>query len=186
MKQKPLDPLRLDVAALAQRAEQLSGEWPLAALERLAGSAVHESPDFAASVVHWQLTGEARPVKGGAAEIWMHVAASAELPLTCQRCLGPVMTEVAVDRWLRFVADESQAAALDAELEDDVLELVRDLDARELIEDELLLELPLVPAHEDDCPEPLPVPEDGLEEAQGDPDPAEHPFAALARLKKPG
>ena len=185
MKLKPLDPLRLDVAALAQRAEQLSGHWPLSDLERLADSALRDAPDFATAQVHWQLTGQARPVKGGAAEIWMHLSAQVALPLACQRCLGPVLTEVTVDRWLRFVADETQAAALDAELDDDVLALVRDLDARELIEDELLLELPLVPAHEEDCPHPLPVPEDDLGEAE-EAEPAEHPFAALAKLKRPG
>ncbi|WP_198301579.1 YceD family protein [Vitreoscilla filiformis] len=184
MKHKPLDPRRLDVAALAQRAEQLSGEWPLADLERLADAAVTSAPTFASSVVRWQVTGDARPVKGGAAEIWMHIAAEVTLPLCCQLCLGPVATEVTVDRWLRFVADETQAAALDADSEDDVLALSRELDVRELIEDELLLELPLVPTHEDECPEPLPRPADDLDETN-DETPAANPFAALAALRKP-
>ncbi|NDY91619.1 YceD family protein [Ideonella livida] len=185
MKSKPLDPRRLDVAALAQRGEQLAGEWPLASLERLAEAAVRESPAFDGAQVRWRLTGEARPVKGGAAEIWMYLHAQVELPLCCQRCLGPVQTVLEVERPLRFVADESRAAALDAELEEDVLELVRDLDALELVEDELLLELPLVPAHEDDCPDPLPRPVDDLDEvSEPAQEPAEHPFAALARLKK--
>lgn len=91
------------------------------------------------------------------------------------------MTEaVAIDRWLRFVEDESQAAELDVDSDDDVLALPRHLDARELIEDELLLALPIVPKH-DACPEPLPL-EAPEEEIVKDDRP--NPFAALAALKR--
>ncbi len=56
-----------------------------------------------------------------------------------------------------FVAGgEEAAAALDAESDDDVLALESSLDLHALVEDELLLALPLVPRH-DECPEPLPV-----------------------------
>ncbi|MFZ2989514.1 YceD family protein, partial [Ideonella sp.] len=99
--------------------------------------------------------------------------------LCCQRCLGPVGTEMALDRWVRFVSDEESAAALDAESEDDVLALERWMDLRELIEDELLLALPLVPRHQV-CPAPLPLPSDAdVEES-----PAPNPFAVLAKLKR--
>ena len=61
-----------------------------------------------------------------------------------------------VDRRLFFVAGEDAAAALDTESDDDVLALEPFLDLRGLVEDELLLALPLVPRHEV-CPEPLPI-----------------------------
>ena len=48
---------------------------------------------------------------------------------------------------------------------------------RELIEDELLLAMPIVPRHEV-CPEPLVATVDELPD-----DPAPNPFAALAALK---
>jgi uncharacterized protein len=97
--------------------------------------------------------------------------------------LGPVQTLVEVDTWLRFVSDEAQAAALDAELEEDVLALEREQDALELVEDELLLALPLVPRHEE-CPQPLPLPAEDLDD-EADAAPAKpNPFAALAQLKK--
>jgi uncharacterized protein len=185
MKVKPLDPRRLDVAELAQRAEQISGQWPLALLERLSDFAVAESPATASAQVSWQLTGQARPITGGAAEIWLHMQAQISLPLCCQRCLGPVQTRVEVDTWLRFVGDEAQAAALDAELEEDVLALEREQDALELVEDELLLALPLVPRH-DECPQPLPMPADDLDDEADEADALAkpNPFAALAQLKK--
>jgi uncharacterized protein len=93
-----------------------------------------------------------------------------------------VREHLALDRWLRFVEDEAQAAELDAELDDDVLALPRWLDLVELIEDELLLALPLVPRHAV-CPVPLPM---ALEAETAPAEEAPHPFAALAALKRPG
>jgi uncharacterized protein len=61
-----------------------------------------------------------------------------------------------------------------------VLALSKNLDLRELIEDELLLALPLVPRHED-CPQPLRV----GHAPDPEPDARPNPFAALGALKKP-
>ena len=83
-------------------------------------------------------------------------------------CIG-----IARDR----VDDQQQPNTDDSE--DDVLALTRALDLRELVEDELLLALPIVPRHEV-CPEPLPQPADDAAPAE----PAPHPFAALAALKR--
>jgi uncharacterized protein len=98
--------------------------------------------------------------------------------LQCQRCLQPVDVPLEVDRAFRFVRGEDAAAALDAEADDDVLELTRGFDLRDLVEDELLLALPLVPRHRD-CTVPRPAPDDAP------PTTAEaHPFAVLAALKR--
>lgn len=83
---------------------------------------------------------------------------------------------VTVERSFVFAADEIRAKELDDETEDDVLVLASRLDLAELIEDELILSLPLVPRH-DRCSGPLP--EDATEPAE----PVPHPFAALAALK---
>ena len=108
----------------------------------------------------------------------MHLFARAAITRECQRCLQPVALDLTVDRWFRFVADEATAAALDADSEDDVLVLSRHFDLAELIEDELLLALPLVPKHEP-CPQaPTAIVDDA------DVDVAPHPFAALAALKQ--
>lgn len=178
MNAKPVDVLRLDVAQLAAEGAELAGQWPLAELTRLAD--MHMAGDGPAAEVQWQVQGELRPVTGGVAEVWLHLQARAELDLCCQRCLGPVHETVTIAKPLRFVADEAQAAALDAELEDDVLALERTLDLRELVEDELLLALPLVPRH-GECPQPLPMPADDVET-----DEKVSPFAALAQLKTRG
>lgn len=179
MKSRDFDPLRLDVAAFARDGASIDGEWALSALPRLADSVLPE-PDAGAAPVAWSLHGEMRKVAGRGELAWVHASARTHVKLECQRCLKPVTEALEAERSFLFVQGEDAAAELDADSEDDVLALTRALDARELIEDELLLSLPIVPRH-DVCPDPLPVAADDLPEAE-----APHPFAALAALKKGG
>lgn len=183
MKPRAFVPEKLDLALFAREGASLSGEWPAASLQRLAESGAAESPAIGWPPLRWQIQGEIRQPKGGKPQVWLHLGCEARVALTCQRCLKPVTEALTVDRWIRFVESEAEAEALDVDSDDDVLALPRHLDARELIEDELLLALPLVPRHEA-CPEPLPHAEDDED------DPAEperpNPFAALAALKKAG
>jgi uncharacterized protein len=180
MRIRHYDPLHLDVESFARDGACLDGVWPLIELERLSACAAPEEPVQPEQLVHWQLRGELRNVRGNDAEIWLVLHAQTELSMTCQRCLKPVRFPVGVVQNLRFVQGEEAAAALDAESEDDVLALSRSLDARALLEDELLLALPLIPKHER-CPEPLHA-------AESDP-PGEtkpNPFAVLAGWKGAG
>lgn len=173
------DPRKLDVRAFAEAGAELGGETPLAALPRLAEGSL---PGDAPAPARWRARGEQRPVTGGAPETWLHLQAEAQVPLECQRCLQPVSESLAVDRWFRFAASEDEAARLDEESEDDVLVASARFDLLELVEDELILALPLVPRHEI-CPQPLPL---GAPEAAAEPaaDERPNPFAALAALKK--
>ncbi len=166
------DPRRVDIAAACADALLLSGQWPLDALDRLAEGGAADAP------VAWAARFELRPVPGGPSERWLGLQASARVRRECQRCLQPVNLLLTVDRRLRFADDEATAAALDADSEDDVLVASRQFDLQALVEDELLLTMPLVPMHET-CPDPLLRPDaDEPAEAQA------HPFAALAALKR--
>jgi uncharacterized protein len=178
MTAREFDPCRLDVEVFSNEAGDLAGRWPLRLFGRLAES--FASPPADDDQVSWSVRGERRVLRGGVPQAWLHLRASACLSLECQRCLKPVAVQIEVARDFLFVHGEEAAAQLDAETDDDVLAMPRVLDLRELVEDELLLEMPLVPRHES-CPEPLPVPVD--DEA---PDEAPNPFAALAVLKRPG
>ncbi len=185
----------------------LSGTWPGASLSRLAElqTAPHDSE---LPAVAWQAQGERRVVPVGEPELWLTLQAQAPVWLTCQRCLQPMSAPLSLDRRLRFVQGEAQAEALDADSDDDVLALSRWMSLRELVEDELLLGLPLVPRH-GVCPQPLPVPvrleaDSDTDADEGDgalvggvsaqqPPPAvddlpakPNPFAVLAALKKGG
>jgi uncharacterized protein len=179
MTQRPHDPRRLDVAAFAAEGASLQGSWPLAVMPRLLESVDAPSEAQRATDVSWRAAGEQAPPRGRAPRLWLHLAASAEVTMTCQRCLGPVAVPLAVDRRIGFVESEAQAAVLDAESEDDVLALQPFLDLQALVEDELLLTLPLVPRHADCMP-----PGGDRNEATAADMSVEHPFAALQALRR--
>lgn len=183
-------PTAIDLRACAQKAETLSGQAPLAAFERraegLPGLAAELAPVRWSARPEWrEPLGELTPEAGrGVApqpQLWLHLQASAEVPQVCQRCLSPYAQPVEVDRWFRFVASEAAALAEDEDCEEDLLVLEPRFDLAALVEDELLLDLPLVPMHEQ-CPEPVRMSAGELPEAAV---PAEkpNPFAALAALK---
>jgi uncharacterized protein len=174
---------RLDVKGFAQEAAKLGGEEPLRSLPRLLAETQGRGSDTS---VKWSATGELRNPAHVNPEIWLHLRADAVLALTCQRCLTEVHVPVEVDRRFRFAADEDAAAAQDEEAEEDVLALSRSFDLLGLIEDEMLMELPLAPRHEA-CPVhlPLAVADEDFEAAAAD---RENPFALLGSIKgrKPG
>lgn len=178
------DPRRLDVAAFAQAEGRLGGEWPLAAMTRLLQDTLPLSADGPATTVTWSARGARKAVTGGDPEIRLLLRAHTALQMSCQRCLQPVTVELDVQPRLRFVRDEQQAERLDEDSDDeDVLALTATLDLQSLIEDELILALPLVPRH-DRCPQPLPMSagEDEIAAA----DEGEHAFAGLAALLREG
>lgn len=169
---------QLDIKTFAQAGASLSGQDPLQDYPRLVAE-LKGSP--AGLNVNWSARGEARAQAGATEQLWLHLRAQASLPLTCQRCLEAVTVTVEVDRPFHFVADEATAADLDDESEEDVLVLDRAFDLPALIEDELLMALPLVPRHEQ-CPsEPKLAVVDPDFEAESEA--KAHPFAALARLR---
>jgi uncharacterized protein len=177
MNPRPVDPRALNVRAFCGEAAALSGEWPLAALSRLT-EGLFSAPEAGASV-GWSIEGSLRPVAGGEPEVWLHLKAQAKVALQCQRCLQQMQQALSVDRRFLFVRSEEEAERLDESSEDDVMVLSPRLDLQELLEDELILALPLVPKHEGTCPQPLPLPANPPEEGSEAP----HPFAALAALR---
>ena len=170
------NPRAIDLSAFCRRGLSISGAWPLSTLTRLAvafSAATDGEARFSAS-------GSLRAVTGGAAETWLDLEVQAMVPLQCQRCLQTLAEPLQVQRQIRFVPTEEEAERLDEESEDDVLLLPHRLDLQELLEDELILALPLVPRHTV-CPEPLVAATEA--EAHDEEVPA-HPFAALAALRK--
>lgn len=168
--------------AFAEVGVPLTETIPLQNLERLAHESIGIQPGF---MVNWRASAELRAGSIGKMDIWLHLTADTRLPLTCQRCMGAVQTFLQIDQWYRFVATEEIAMIEDDASEEDLLVLAPQFDLLAVLEDELLMALPLVPMH-DECPE-LPafsagvIDEPGGDgEAQGKP----NPFAALAQLKK--
>jgi uncharacterized protein len=179
----------LDIAAFCRDGAELKGQSALASMPRLV---LGLSAVPADALADWRAQGALKAVMGGAAEMWLHLQGEAKVLLQCQRCLQDMSEPVTVDRRIRFVRSESEATRLDEESEDDVLALVPRLDLHSLLEDELILGLPLVPMHAT-CPQPLqPVGADSPSAGAQGPlaEETPHPFAALAALRtklpKPG
>jgi len=177
---KPFNARHLDVKSFAQEGGTQTGQEPLRSYPRLLAETQGRGAEMP---VAWSATGEIRNPLHVEPQIWLLVKARAKLSLTCQRCLLPVEMPVSVDRSFRFVSDEDTAAAQDDGSEEDVLALSRSFDLMELVEDELLMELPLAPHHETCPPVHVAVADEGFEGSSAR---HENPFAVLGRLKAPG
>jgi uncharacterized protein len=172
----------VDIERLADAGERVDFDTPLDVFPRLAGELADAT---GRAVGHVAVTRERRqPVAV--------VSVQAVLPLVCQRCLRPVIIEVRSDARVALVADLDAADRLDSSVEPVVVEDGR-VALRDLVEEELLLAVPLVPRHEDESQcGPAAV----AETAAGTPsagDPVEaispdtqKPFAGLGELLKRG
>jgi uncharacterized protein len=169
---------RLNVPVFASEGESLVGATLLQNMERLAQESSGLQPD---STINWQARAELRPGAGTDEDIWLHLTASTRLPLTCQRCMTTVDSPIEVDQWYRFVATEEIAMAEDDESEEDLLVMEPHFDLLAVLEDELIMALPVVPMHEV-CPITPPMQTGDIEAAESVEKP--NPFAVLAQLKK--
>jgi uncharacterized protein len=79
----------------------------------------------------------------------LQVSISGEVGLTCQRCLGSMPYAVEVERTLYLARNEAELERLDAMPDSDAIQAGERLSLVELVEDEVLLSLPLAPMHAD-------------------------------------
>lgn len=105
----------------------------------------------------------------------IHGRVEARVTLTCERCLEPMEVALVANPALGLVRSDSEEAELPERL-DPCLLPGEELDLFDLVEDELLLALPIVARHQEECRPLLP-----LEPAAADA--AENPFRVLERLK---
>jgi uncharacterized protein len=110
----------------------------------------------------------------------LHLRVTGRLDLWCQRCLAEVEFECVIDNHLLLMppgAPESEWPEDELESDDyDAIPASRELSVQSLVEDEVLLALPIVPRHAD-C-----LPPEVLETKVRLSEPS--PFAVLAGLKK--
>lgn len=108
----------------------------------------------------------------------LRVRVKAALPLQCQRSLERFLYPVSVDQALGLIKDEAQEASLPEGMEAVLVDEDGELHPADLIEDELLLAVPVVPINPD-APEIAPQWADELDEPEEKP----NPFIALAALR---
>ncbi|MGD9108060.1 MAG: YceD family protein [Gammaproteobacteria bacterium] len=164
-------PRTIDLAKFAEQRGYLEGILALADMPRLREICSAK-----------QNLGEAKViVEGGIDQQGLYYLKGhviADVPLQCQRCLQAMVTHLDIKFLLSPVRDDREAAQLPQVYEALYLTQV-EVDLSTIIEDELLLALPLVPKHNaKDCATAIQGTADMNEEKRP------HPFAKLAELKK--
>jgi len=109
---------------------------------------------------------------------------NANVEVQCQRCLEPVAIELADTVALALVESEEQAARLPAELDPWMAPEDGRLRLADILEEQLILCMPIVSYHDADCTpvNPASAPAESNETTQND---KPNPFAVLRDLKKP-
>jgi uncharacterized protein len=159
---------RIDALQLAREGRRLEGEIAVSAMQRL-----HDIVSETSGSVRYCIKG----LTDAKREPVLDVTVEARLALMCQRCLEPVAYDLR--RTSRFVLTESERDLPDIADEDPETEtLPADAlaDVEDLVEQEVLLGLPLAPMH----------PEGGCEgdvskRASGE---RQSPFMVLEQLKR--
>lgn len=151
----------IDGLQFARGAETLKGALDVSQLPRLA----------AMRCATGGLSYELRGSTDAEGRCWLQVSANGALTLECQRCLGPFTFPVALRSTLLLAGSEREIEVADDDI-DRVL-AGKMMDVCQLVEDEVLLALPMAPRHER-C--------GGKRE--GDETGRPSPFAKLAELKR--
>lgn len=194
-----LDPHTVDLFEFARSGRQAAGALHLSQLPRMLNEVPADAPDRD-TLFTWQAEGSTQPeLQDDGTEgpqPYLRLALHGSAWLECQRCLTPYLQAFDADVVYRIVATEEEAEAIP--LDDDEVDVIvgsRQFDLVDLIEEELLLSLPLVPNH-DVCPAvheslvsgasaPVAEADEPSDEASGDSG-KPNPFAALEALKRDG
>lgn len=163
-------PVRVDPMRLAGQRKKLSGELPLSGLARLGASLANREGTVRVELEFGIGQAGVRFAEG---------RISADVELVCQRCLEPLHTTLLATPTLGLIESEAEAALL-PEGYDPLLVENGELFLRELVEDELILSLPIVARHEDAACMGEGVDGTG-EDTQAEA--RENPFAVLSVLK---
>lgn len=157
----------IDSLDFARNGQKISGEVPVAELLRLLD--VLENPQGILSYT----------VQGGVnkqGNCWLNISVVGQCQLCCQRCLKNLDYPIRLDSRLLLRDQASLDALDDSEEEFDSILADEHLDVLNLLEDEILLSLPIAPKHELGACQAI----DG-ENVQKE---EKNPFAVLANLKR--
>lgn len=172
-------PEHLDAVRLFARNGSIVASLPLRRLPRFAEHLLDQDGQVAVAL-HFGHDADARPLLSGKVH--------AEVQLRCQRCMEPLVLTLDCELSLLVVESEAELKALpdeDTALDALVMDPEQGLDVLAVIEDELLLSLPLVPMHPArDCSEVLNSFRREQEREQEETKVRNNPFAVLASLKR--
>lgn len=165
-------PAEIDPFQLAAEGAVLEGEVSQANFDRLI-------PDPAARTRPVEIRLEFFPAENDAVLARGHV--ETEVPLICQRCMEPMTQRVVAQPEILFVRPQQATALTQQGIE--VIAVEGRIDLRHLLEDELLLGLPMIPMHDRAvCPAAKHIKEQTGKTALEEGEERQQPFAGLKAL----
>ena len=171
-------PILIDNIAFAKKNERLAGSLSLAECPRLfellKDSPSNVQPKYSnADLISYTLQGQTDAV----GQHYLHLALTTNLATTCQRCLNEMPLKLALN-FNYLIAEISDMAVEDGNIHSpddvDLQQASPVMDIIALIEDEIIMAMPIAPIHEEDC---------GALVSQSGEKP--NPFAVLKGLIKP-
>lgn len=160
-----MKPIILNNLEFAQKHASISGTLGVGDCPRILGQIVQSNQTDAG--IHYDLLGETNRFDSPS----LRLTLEAKLNVICQRCLAPMPVHLALT--LDYKISEFTPEIDEETDEVDWLEIDNAMNLNALIEDELLLALPIAPMHASSCTQ---APMQSGE--------ASHPFAVLKQLKK--
>ncbi len=142
MKKNTQLPKTIKLFNFAKKEVNLHGEYKISNVPRVSEVARNVEDNLKVNLSFNLENGKTPCVKG---------IIESKIVLDCQRCLNTLDLNLKVLFNLAFVRFESQAEGLDKSFEVYVIGEDEELDTLNLISDEILLSLPMVPSHEFDC-----------------------------------
>ena len=130
---------RVDVFQLSRTGGEASGTVDARQLPRLADQALDDRP----STIRYRIQG----TKDGRGRPALDIAVEGEVHVACQRCLQPMTLPLARRTLLVVASTQAELEAWDRD-EQEVALADHPASAADLVEDEVLLTLPLSPRHE--------------------------------------
>jgi uncharacterized protein len=137
-------PERVDHRKLANQAGLIEGSLPLQCFHRFGEMLVVREGDV---YVRLEFS------KGDFGSTRVNGSAATEVCLICQNCMQQFRRQVTCELVLLVVSDESKLELL-PEVDDAIVAPDKVISIAELVEDELILAMPMIPRHEEgECPE---------------------------------
>jgi uncharacterized protein len=150
-------PFFIDNVAFAKKNEHLAGELSLADCARLNDLLIHSAENSQANTrpsgtINYQLQGKT----DAASQQLLDLTISTDLTTTCQRCLNemPLKLSLTFNYLIGDISDtDIEAGDVDTADDVDMQQASQTMDVVALIEDEIIMAMPIAPIHSEDCGE---------------------------------
>jgi uncharacterized protein len=165
-------PKQVDVRKLINKSAEITAQEPVAQLQRLASVLADDGGSVTVNLAFYIDEGRFRKIDGDI---------NTEVSVICQRCLEPMKVSLEANVNLAVVWTEDEAKQLPRDL-DPLIVGEEPINLADIVEEELILSLPIVSYHSEDQCKGHSSFVSGDEEVVAD-EPKENPFSVLEQLK---